>query len=72
MATKIKIGDKVKYTARFLQSVGGATGWPRKGIVVGFSSENPTWANVAWDGEEPRLVSVGVIMVSGKPDTTGL
>ena len=68
-------GQKVKYTAKFLQSVGGAVGWPKKGVVVGHSEENLNWIRVQWKGyseDDSNLVNACNIMHDGKPDYTGM
>ena len=76
MSRKVKtdyaVGDQVRYTSKFLQSVGGATGWPRVGKVVGRSDENPQWIRVEWDTNHTNLVSAANIMPKNRPDTSGL
>lgn len=69
---KFSNGTTVKHTAKFLKSVGGATGWPRSGVVTGVSSENPTWIQVKWDDGNECLVSSANIIVKGRPDYTGM
>ena len=71
-------GDIVKYTAKFLQSVGGATGWPRRGTIIARSEQEirengmATCVRVRWDDGETRLVQASNIMHAKKPDYSGM
>ncbi len=66
------VGAIVKHTAKFLKSVGGATGWPKNGKVTGYSDEIPSWIRVAWSDGNECLVNVANIMCHKKPDYSGM
>ena len=58
----VQIGDKVAYSAKWLQSTGqvaGAIGHAR-GVVVALESPMPDWtlATIQWDGDYPDTVNV--------------
>lgn len=67
-----EVGDEVKYTSKFLKSVGGYTGWPQKGKVTGRSEEIADFIRVMWDNGHECLVNAGNIMLGKKPDYSGM
>jgi hypothetical protein len=74
MATTFKTGDHVKYTGKFLKSVGWYTNVPKDGRVNNVRDFNGRQlVNVTWcDNEEPMNTLACNLMLAGKPDYSNM
>ena len=74
MTTEFKVGDLVKHTSKFLQSVGWYTNVPKDGKVTEMRPMgHEVWPVIQWcDDDTARMINPVNIMPAGKPDYSGM